>query len=598
MPCSVGRDTPKYKSGAASTLQDVTENGNSTTLSIETGAFFVGDGSQLTNIPGFGGFGTLEQVTATANTTSHEITFENTFTSFEARGNVVVLGNVTALTYYGDGSTLTGIVTLSDFGDNVSRITNLETSNGLIRTDLTSNALRITNLETSNGLIRTDLTDNVLRITNLETSDGVTTTDLTSNALRITNLETSNGLIRTDLTDNVLRITNLEGETQPVSRGGTNLTSYTVGDILYASATNTLSKLSIGGVGAGNVLTVTGSTTIAWQPPSGGSGGSTIGNLQQVTTQGSSTDVYVTFTNPTTSLRASGNVLVDGNVTADTYFGDGSNITGVVKTGEIVNIQTAVSNLQTSNGLIGVDMTSNALRITNLETSNGLIRGDLTSNALRITNLETSNGLIRTDLTDNALRITNLETSNGVTTTDLTSNALRITNLETSNGLIRGDLTSNVTRIEALEDTTIISNSSGITTGFTKGDLIYASVNNQLSKLTLGTTEGHVLTANLETGLPVWKAPTGGSGTIANYSTNGGNTGISNINPQYTLHVGSNVVVDDTGADVMYIRGNIYSTRDLTVVGSTVSDQVHCQRLFIKNTKVVAERPTRVLRLT
>ena len=577
MPCSVGRDTPKYKSGAASTLQDVTENGNSTTLSIETGAFFVGDGSQLTNIPGFGGFGTLEQVTATANTTSHEITFENTFTSFEARGNVVVLGNVTALTYYGDGSTLTGIVTLSDFGDNVSRITNLETSNGLIRTDLTDNVLRITNLETSNGLIRTDLTDNVLRITNLETS---------------------NGLIRTDLTDNVLRITNLEGETQPVSRGGTNLTSYTVGDILYASATNTLSKLSIGGVGAGNVLTVTGSTTIAWQPPSGGSGGSTIGNLQQVTTQGSSTDVYVTFTNPTTSLRASGNVLVDGNVTADTYFGDGSNITGVVKTGEIVNIQTAVSNLQTSNGLIGVDMTSNALRITNLETSNGLIRGDLTSNALRITNLETSNGLIRTDLTDNVLRITNLETSNGVTTTDLTSNALRITNLETSNGLIRTDLTSNVTRIEALEDTTIISNSSGITTGFTKGDLIYASVNNQLSKLTLGTTEGHVLTANLETGLPVWKAPTGGSGTIANYSTNGGNTGISNINPQYTLHVGSNVVVDDTGADVMYIRGNIYSTRDLTVVGSTVSDQVHCQRLFIKNTKVVAERPTRVLRLT
>ena len=535
MPCSVGRDTPKYKSGAASTLQDVTENGNSTTLSIETGAFFVGDGSQLTNIPGFGGFGTLEQVTATANTTSHEITFENTFTSFEARGNVVVLGNVTALTYYGDGSTLTGIVTLSDFGDNVSRITNLETSNGLIRTDLT---------------------------------------------------------------DNVLRITNLEGETQPVSRGGTNLTSYTVGDILYASATNTLSKLSIGGVGAGNVLTVTGSTTIAWQPPSGGSGGSTIGNLQQVTTQGSSTDVYVTFTNPTTSLRASGNVLVDGNVTADTYFGDGSNITGVVKTGEIVNIQTAVSNLQTSNGLIGVDMTSNALRITNLETSNGLIRGDLTSNALRITNLETSNGLIRTDLTDNVLRITNLETSNGLIRTDLTSNALRITNLETSNGLIRTDLTSNVTRIEALEDTTIISNSSGITTGFTKGDLIYASVNNQLSKLTLGTTEGHVLTANLETGLPVWKAPTGGSGTIANYSTNGGNTGISNINPQYTLHVGSNVVVDDTGADVMYIRGNIYSTRDLTVVGSTVSDQVHCQRLFIKNTKVVAERPTRVLRLT
>jgi hypothetical protein len=81
---------------------------------------------------------------------------------------------------------------------------------------LTSNALRITNLETSNGLIRTDLTSNALRITNLETSNGLIRTDLTSNALRITNLETSNGLIRTDLTSNALRITNLETDKAPL----------------------------------------------------------------------------------------------------------------------------------------------------------------------------------------------------------------------------------------------------------------------------------------------------------------------------------------------------------------------------------------------
>tara|TARA_B110000114_G_C15029318_1_gene372246 strand:- start:739 stop:1281 length:543 start_codon:yes stop_codon:yes gene_type:complete len=179
----------------------------------------------------------------------------------------------------------------------------------------------------------------------------------------------------------------------------------------------------------------------------------------------------------------------------------------------------------------------------------------------------------------------------------MTSNALRITNLETSNGLIRTDLTSNVTRIEALEDTTIISNSSGITTGFTKGDLIYASVNNQLSKLTLGTTEGHVLTANLETGLPVWKAPTGGSGTIANYSTNGGNTGISNTNPQHTLQVGSNVVVDDTGADVMYVRGNVYSSGDIRALGAMRTNELHTTKIFIRNTEIVAERPPRIITL-
>lgn len=44
------------------------------------------------------------------------------------------------------------------------------------------------------------------------------------------------------------------GTTIATANGGTNLTSYTTGDILYASATNVLSKLAIGGTG--NVLTV------------------------------------------------------------------------------------------------------------------------------------------------------------------------------------------------------------------------------------------------------------------------------------------------------------------------------------------------------
>ena len=42
---------------------------------------------------------------------------------------------------------------------------------------------------------------------------------------------------------------NLTIGTIPTTLGGTNLTSYTTGDILYASATNTLSKLSIGSTG-------------------------------------------------------------------------------------------------------------------------------------------------------------------------------------------------------------------------------------------------------------------------------------------------------------------------------------------------------------
>ena len=472
MPCSVGRGTQKYKgSVAASTLQDVTENGNTTTLSIQTDSFFIGDGSLLTNIPGVSGYGTLEQVTASGNTTSHEVTFENTFTSLEALGNVVVVGNVTALTYYGDGANLTGIVTLIDFADNVLRIANLESN-------LVANSTRITD-------VVDDLGSNVLRIVNLESN-------LVANSTRITD-------VVDDLGSNVLRIVNLETEIQPVTRGGTGLSSFTQGDILYASGANQLSALSIGSIGVGNVLTVTGTGSLGWQPPTGGGGGTEVGNLQEVTTNGSTTSIEVSFTNTNTSFRAAGNVVVTGNITALTYYGDGSNLSGI----------------------------PDVSRVENLESN-------LIANSTRITNL---------------------------------------TNLP------------------------IVANTSTLT-GVSKGDLLYASADNQITSLALSATDGHVLTVDGVSGVPAWEAPTGGGSTFNNITESGGNTGISNVNPQHTLHIGSNVVIDDTGADVVYVRGNIYATHDISVVGSTFSDQLHCQRIFIKNTQVVAERPTRVLRLT
>lgn len=52
------------------------------------------------------------------------------------------------------------------------------------------------------------------------------------------------------------------------TRGGTNQTTYTTGDIIYASASNTLSKRAIGSTG--NVLTVSGGVPV-WAPPTGGS---------------------------------------------------------------------------------------------------------------------------------------------------------------------------------------------------------------------------------------------------------------------------------------------------------------------------------------
>jgi hypothetical protein len=120
----------------------------------------------------------------------------------------------------------------------------------------------------------------------------------------------------------------------------------------------------------------------------------------------------------------------------------------------------------------------------------------LSSNAGRITTVET-------DLASNSTRI-------GTMSTDLADNSTRISTVST-------DLASNSTRITNLQNSTIISNSSGITNAFETGDLIYASGQNTLSNLSIGSTN-EVLTVSVvvfQCGLP----PSGGGGGGGGYWT-------------------------------------------------------------------------------
>ena len=76
-----------------------------------------------------------------------------------------VVGNVNATYLIGDGSAISSIQSsnVSDFGSNVTRITNLESSRAL-KSDLNNNSSRITNLSSN-------LSDNSSRITALETGN-------------------------------------------------------------------------------------------------------------------------------------------------------------------------------------------------------------------------------------------------------------------------------------------------------------------------------------------------------------------------------------------------------------------------------------------
>ena len=73
--------------------------------------------------------------------------------------------------------------------------------------------------------------------------------------------------------------------------------------------------------------------------------------------------------------------------------------------------------------------------------------------------------------------------------------------------------------------------------------------------------------------------------------------GIANTTPTHTLDVGSNVSVIDDGVDKLVIRGNCYVINDIISLGTMHTDILKAKDAFIKNTTVVAERPTRQVRL-
>ena len=327
--------------------------------------------------------------------------------------------------------------------------------------------------------------------------------------------------------------------------GGADLSSILAahGDMIYADQNIEAANVSIGGT-VGHVLTIVSTGEVGWQGVSGASG--QVGTLQQVTTNAPTTTVTTEFRNTVTSLTASGNVLVTGNVTASKFIGSGLELNGVA---------------------------------------------------------------------------------------------------------FATDLNSNSSRISSLETATIISNSSTITTGFQTGDILYASADNVLNKLSIGSI-GEVLKSDGT--VPVWDTDIGSSGVglwsavvggKIHYSS--GNVGIGVSNPQHlldlpstgtvnagffigdgsglynlpsgsqwtgtttlhfdgpvgignttplttqTLQVGSNVSINDTESDKLAVTGNVHVSRSLTAIDLMQSYEVRANFFTVKNIDIKAERPRR-----
>lgn len=158
--------------------------------------------------------------------------------------------------------------------------------------------------------------------------------------------------------------------------GGADLSSIleAQGDIIYADFDIEANNLTIGNT-TGHVLTVVAPGVLGWQAIT--LTGGQVGNLQQVTVNGPTTDQTTGFLNTVTSLTASGNVLVTGNVTAEKYFGDGTTLTGIALSSELTSNALRISNLEASNINIWSNLVDNVTRLSNVEVY-------MTSNVLRI----------------------------------------------------------------------------------------------------------------------------------------------------------------------------------------------------------------------
>ena len=309
--------------------------------------YFEGDGSKLTGISS-----TLQAITTAQATTTDTVSFLNATTGFTVASNILVTGNVTAGSFMGDGSGLTGISStlqaITD-GGNV-------TSNVVQFSNATTGLVTTANIEVGGDLKIDGLTagtvpyvDTDKFLKNSFISMTGDTTVITSN-LDVTGnifmrgdrfvVESETKLINDAIigiaNNNVSSATDIgilmqrpDANVAIIHHGGTNELSfaYTQNDLEATDITNDLSKeLTINVVGhviTQNNLTVGGTLKLNTITAAA------THSLQAVTGVGSVTSNTVQFSNVTTSLTADSNILVTGNVTAATFLGDGSGLTAL-----------------------------------------------------------------------------------------------------------------------------------------------------------------------------------------------------------------------------------------------------------------------------
>src|SRR6056300_174970 len=654
MPCcDTGRNIQKYKGAAASTLQDVTDNGNTTTGDIiTTSGYFIGDGSKLTGISGASAAFTLQETSDRGNTTSNVIQFTNTITSFTTSGNVTVAGNVTASSFYGLGSglsslnasnissgtlsndrldtktgtgnivmsaspTLSGTITGGTFsgthtgtGSGLSSLNASNISSGTLSNDRLDTKTGTGNIVmTASPTLSGTITGRTFSGTHTGTGSGLSSlnaSNISSGTLSNDRLDTKTGTgnivmsVSPTLSGTItvvsfsgthtgtgsglssLNASNISSGTLSISRGGTNITTYTKGDILIASATDTLSNLSLGT--GGYVLTSNSTSGLPeWKSSSdlgtqvaqlsnssyilGGAYNGIASKVWSVQASTSNTADYIV------ARDSSGDIFVS-NVNAIQYYGDGGTLSNIVGS---QNLQDVINQNPYTNsppyfgaGSYGAIYGSNTINASTISTTTGFYGPIKGSNTI------TTSGVYGPIYGSNTINAGTISTATGFYGPINGSNTISGTTLNVDS-LISDDASA-INKLNASNiNSGTLSNAYGGTgfTSYNQGDLLVGTgTGSNLKKLPKGNAD-YVLTVNSSGSDIEWQAASGSSlwssGTGSDIYYNSGNVSISNSTTNHTVHLGSNVIVNDTGNyDVFRVNGNVFTTGYFVGDGSQI----------------------------
>jgi hypothetical protein len=476
------------------------DNSNISTTGNITAGYFFGNGSQLTGVITsvaniFNGNSNVRIDTAGGNIAANVSGQANLLvlapTGAYVQGEISASGNITGNYYFGNGYFLTGISVDTNKIYNGQSNVRIDSANGNIQANVagTANVWTLTSAgQLTNGLI--SATGNVISDTNVIANNFIGNANASSLSSGTVPSSRLSGTYTIDIFGLASSANVVTNNAQPNITSIGNLTSLIVTGNANVGNLETSIITAQGNITGANIVT---SGSIS-------AGGNITG--ANVNTGIISATGNITGANITTS----GEISATGNITGNYYFGNGSQLTGVITS--VANINNGTSNvrIETAGGNIQANVggTANVWTLANTgEYVNGEISasGNITSGNVNTNGLVTATGNIvsTANVTGGNLTTSGVVTATGNITSgsNVAGGNIIATTVVSAGGNITGGNILTTGLVSATGNITSTANVSGnfiLGNGYFLTGIItsVANINNGTSNLRIDTSGGNI----------------------------------------------------------------------------------------------------------